>query len=94
MNNNFVMGRIHQTNRITNIPNTPEIPSTVRRLLADTGNTPDQLITQLYLSTLSRYPTEAEKTKLLTYYTSMGRQQATESLQWVLLNKVDFVFNY
>ncbi len=94
MNNTFVMDRIHQGNRVINVPNTPEIPSTVRRLLADTTLTNDQIITQLYLHTLSRYPTEAEKTKALTYYTSMGKQAATESLQWVLLNKVDFIFNY
>ncbi|HZS03884.1 MAG TPA: DUF1549 domain-containing protein [Blastocatellia bacterium] len=94
MNNNFVMGRIHQGNRITNIPNTAEIPSTVRRLLSDTSLTNDQLITQLYLITLSRQPSDVEKTKLLPYFTSMGRQAATESLQWVLLNKVDFTYNY
>src|SRR5581483_1094901 len=94
MNNNFVMGRIHQGNRITNIPNTAEIPSTVRRLLSDTSLTTDHLITQLYLITLSRQPSDVEKTKLLPYFISMGRQAATESLQWVLLNKVDFTYNY
>ncbi len=94
MNNTFVNSRIHNNNRITNVPNTPEIPSTVRRLLSDTSLTPEQLVTQLYLHTLSRYPTDAEKTKILPYYSRMSRQAATESLQWVLLNKVDFIFNY
>ncbi len=94
MNNTFVNSRIHNSNRITNIPNTPEIPSTVRRLLSDASLTSDQLITQLYLQTLSRYPTDAEKAKILPYYSRMSRQAATESLQWVLLNKVDFIFNY
>jgi hypothetical protein len=94
MNNAFVMDRIHQGNRITNLPNTPEIPSTVRKLLSDPNLSSDQIITQLYLYTLSRSPTDAEKAKALPYFTSMGRTAAAESLQWVLLNKVDFIFNY
>jgi hypothetical protein len=93
MNNNFVMSRIHQGNRIA-LANQPEIPSTVRKLLADTSLTNEQIITQLYLSTLSRYPSDAEKAKLLPFYTSLGKTIATESIQWVLLNKVDFIFNY
>ena len=54
----------------------------------------EQIVTQLYLNTLSRYPSDAEKAKLLPYFTSMGRTAATESIQWALLNKVDFTFNY
>jgi hypothetical protein len=84
MNNSFVMTRIHRNNA----------GSTVARLLADPNLTPEQIITQLYLSTLSRYPTEAELSKLIPYFASLGRQGATESVQWVLLNKVDFMFNY
>lgn len=94
MNNAFVMDRVHQSNRITNVPNTPEIPSTVRKLLSDPSLSNDQIITQLYLFTLSRNPTDAEKATILSYYASMGRVQASESLQWALLNKVDFIFNY
>lgn len=96
MNNAFVMGRIHQGNQITNVPTTgaPAIPSTVRRLLADTRLTNDELIIYLYLHTLSRYPTHAERGKLATYFTTLGRTQAAESLQWVLLNKADFMFNH
>jgi hypothetical protein len=66
----------------------------VRKLLSDTTLTNDQIITQLYLTTLSRYPTDAEKAKINPYFTSMGKQAAVENLQWVLLNKVDFIFNY
>jgi hypothetical protein len=93
MNNSFVMTRVHQGNRVA-LVNQPEIPSTVRRLLADTSLTNDQIVTQLFLNTLSRNPTDAEKAKLLPYFTSMGKTLATESIQWVLLNKVDFSFNY
>ncbi len=94
MNNAFVRDRIHVGNRITNLPNTGEIPSTVRVLLSNPNNTNETIIQQLYLCTLSRYPTEEEKAKILPYFTTLGKTQATESLQWVLLNKVDFIFNY
>jgi hypothetical protein len=93
MNNAFVTSRIHQSNRVLP-PNQPEIPSTVRKLLADPNLSNEQIVTQLYLNTLSRNPTDAEKAKLLPYFTSMGKTAATESIQWVLLNKVDFIFNY
>jgi hypothetical protein len=93
MNNTFVTNRIHQGNRVLP-PNSAEIPSTVRKLLADASLSNEQIITQLYLNTLSRYPSDAEKAKLLPYFGSMGKTAATESIQWVLLNKVDFTFNY
>ena len=94
MNNRFITDRIKMTSRVNTVPNVSEIPSTVRKLLSDTTLTNDQIITQLYLTTLSRYPTDAEKAKITPYFTSMGKQAAVENLQWVLLNKVDFIFNY
>ena len=84
MNNSFVMGRIHRSNT----------GSLVARLLADTALTNDQIVEKLYLSTLSRRPTNAEFIRLRPYFTSMGKQGATEALQWILFNKVDFIFNY
>ena len=93
MNNAFVTNRVHQGNRVIP-PGQPEIPSTVRKLLADTSLSNEQIITQLYLYSLSRYPTAAEKTKLLAYYVTLGKTQATENIQWTLLNKADFIFNY
>src|SRR5262249_29924724 len=93
MNNGFVTTRIHQGNSVKP-PNQPEIPSTVRRLLADPNLTNEQIVTQLFLNTLSRYPTDVEKTKLLAYFGPQGKTQATENIQWTLLNKADFIFNY
>lgn len=84
MNNSFVMGRIHRNNT----------GSYVSRLLTDTSLTNEQIIERLYLATLARKPTANEVAKLLPYYTRLGKQVATESVQWVLLNKVDFMFNY
>ncbi len=94
MNNGFIMGRIGMNNRILNVPGVSEIPSTVRKLLQDTSLSNEQIVTKLYLNTLSRYPSDEEKARLLPYFTSMGKQGATESIQWVLLNKVDFLYNY
>ncbi|HQR34910.1 MAG TPA: hypothetical protein PLK30_19390, partial [Blastocatellia bacterium] len=68
--------------------------STVKRLVETSGLTNEQIITELYLNTLSRNPKQSEIAKVLPYFTSMGKQGAIESLQWVLLNKVDFLFNY
>jgi hypothetical protein len=50
-------------------------------------------IEQLYLATLSRYPTEDEKTKLASLRKG-ARDQWLSDVQWALLNKLDFIFNY
>ncbi|MFN0108107.1 MAG: DUF1549 domain-containing protein [Blastocatellia bacterium] len=74
--------------------NTERIISTVKRLVETPNLTNEQIITDMYLNTLSRSPRQSEVQKVLPYFTSMGKQGAIESLQWVLLNKVDFLFNY
>ncbi|MFN0086266.1 MAG: DUF1549 domain-containing protein [Blastocatellia bacterium] len=84
MNNPLVMTRIHQNNA----------GSTVARLLGNSSLTSRDIITQLYLNTLSRNPTQAELDALTPLYTSSGRQAATETIQWALINKMDFIFNY
>ncbi len=106
MNNDFIINRIRYipTNNNTNNTigyidpisgyNTERILSTVKRLMETPGLTNEQIITELYLNTLSRNPRANEVQKALPYFTSMGKQGAIESLQWVLLNKADFLFNY
>jgi len=84
MNHQFVMTRIHNNNNGSN----------VQKLLADQSLTPAQITTQLYLNTLSRNPAQSELDTLTPLFTSLGRQQAAETIQWALLNKVDFIFNY
>ena len=84
MNNSFVMGRVHQANA----------GSTVAKIMANTTLTTEAIINQLYLTTLSRKPTTDEVNILIPMFTSLGRKEATESLQWTLLNKVDFIYNY
>lgn len=84
MNNNFVMTRIHNANA----------GSTVSKLLADATRPSQDIITQLYLNTLSRNPTTEEVNALLPQFGTLGRRQAAEAIQWALLNKMDFIFNY
>ncbi len=96
MNNAFVRGRVLQgTNTAVAYPENKTYPSYVRELVVmTTTNTYDQIAEKLYLRTMSRKPTEAEWTKLRTYYSKQTKQQFAENLQWVLFNKVDFIFNY
>lgn len=92
MNNTFVTARVRNADQVTF--NGQTYRSTVYQLLNTTGLTNDQLVTELTLRTLSRMPTAQERTRLTPYFTRLSRQAATESLQWALLNKVDFLFNY
>lgn len=105
MNNDFISRRTqYVADRSVNdngtnadgyiVINGQKIVSTVKRLMETPNLTNEQIITELYLNTLSRSPRANEVQKALPYFTSMGKQGAIESLQWVLLNKVDFLFNY
>ena len=84
INDNFVMSRIKPsgTGGATNL------------LAANMGLTDDQLIQNLYLAVLSRYPTAAEKNTAMAQLQSGTRLLQAEDLLWSLYNKVDFVYNY
>ncbi len=96
MNNTFVRNRgLQGTTAAVTYPDTKTYNSYVRELVVmTTTNTYDQIAEKLYLRTLSRKPTDAEWTKLRAYYSKQTKQQFAENLQWVLFNKVDFLFNY
>ncbi len=74
-----------------------------KRVLAEGGSLVEQLVKSaktsaeivddLYLATLSRYPVAQEK-QLAVSWLEKDRKQGAEDLQWGLLNKLDFVFNY
>lgn len=83
MNDPMVMTRIHQANQ----------GSRVATLLAQTSDA-TTIITQLFLSTLSRRPTAQELASFSPAFAQLGARVAAENLQWVLLNKLDFLFNY
>jgi hypothetical protein len=63
----------------------------VDTLVDDTSYTSDQIVDELFLHTLSRYPTAQEKTEALALVNA-NRAQGTEDLYLVLLNKLDFIF--
>ena len=53
-------------------------------------------VNRLYLTILSRYPSDDEKAKALASLpaAAAARNSALQDLAWSLYNKVDFVFNY
>lgn len=53
----------------------------------------NQLVEDLFLAMLSRFPTPEEKA-LSVAQVKEYRTQGVEDLAWVLLNKLDFIFNY
>jgi hypothetical protein len=66
----------------------------VATLLA-TNMSEDDMVQQLFLSTLGRPPTDAEKAALAQDRASRAsREDWLSDVQWALLNKLDFLFNY
>jgi hypothetical protein len=61
-------------------------------LLLQKKPTDDQLIDQLYLWSLARRPTEAERTLSEKFFTTGGdkRDEAAQDLMWALLNSREF----
>jgi hypothetical protein len=82
--------------------NSPEISEKLRartgtaRTLAESNRTPEQIVEELYLGTLSRFPTARERQVMLTLFAEAGsdRRAATEDALWALLNSKEFVFNH
>jgi hypothetical protein len=82
--------------------NSEEIMSKIKdrkgtaRRLATSSKEPGAIIDELYLGTLSRYPSEAERTLMLRVFADSGedRQAAVEDVLWALLNTRSFVYNH
>lgn len=81
MNDDFVSRRVKAENG-----------SLVEQLLKS-GQTDAEIVEQLYLATLSRFPLAEEK-QLSLALLSKDRVQGAEDLHWGLINKLDFLFNY
>ncbi len=66
----------------------------IARMIA--AKTPDiKIIEELYLATLSRYPTEDETMETLMFLNqSKDRQKGAEDVLWALLNSKEFLFNH
>ena len=71
-------------------------PRTAHVELADSTRTPEELIDELYLATLSRFPDEKEQALLLSAFEDSAgdRRKAAEDILWALLNSKDFMFNH
>ena len=53
----------------------------------------DEAVRQMYLATLTRYPTDMELA-IVRQRRAGNRDVWLSDLQWALLNKLDFIFNY
>ena len=68
--------------------------SRVSELLSKTPALPNEkIVEELFLATLSRYPTEQEMATGVSHV-AMHRDKGVEDLQWALLNKLEFMVNY
>jgi hypothetical protein len=83
MNNLFVDQRIGPNNQ----------GSRVQILLGQNAGA-QTIIRELFLNTLSRPPSTDEINLYTPMFQQQGNRVAAEGLQWVLLNKMDFLFNY
>jgi hypothetical protein len=80
MNDPVITQRVRRTNN-----------STVQQILASTSD-PAVIVDKLYLATLSRHPTAAERTLAVDYLRAGTLNERTEDLQFALLNSVEFLF--
>ncbi len=63
------------------------------KAMIDSKLSDDQIVEAMYLRSLSRKPTELEL-EIARTWIAENRQIGSEDLQWSLLNKLDFIFNY
>jgi hypothetical protein len=94
-----LLGLLYQMNDAQNVyrsfgtPNANVSPTNrVLQVNAQAGND-DVAISRIFLATLTRYPTPAEVATVKQRKTGQ-RSQWLSDLQWALLNKLDFIFNY
>ncbi|MFN0198375.1 MAG: cell surface protein, partial [Planctomycetaceae bacterium] len=63
--------------------------------LMDAGKTDAEILEELYLATMSRYPTASETQAVTEILAEAGsRQEGWEDLFWSLLNCSEFVFQH
>ena len=71
---------------------TRNVPTTVATILGSQMSDADA-VNYLYLSTLGRWAS-AEEFEALQGRKGTSYEQWLSDIQWTLLNKVDFIFNY
>ncbi len=81
--------------------NSPEVNEKIRhkrgrvRQLANAALSDNEVIDEIYLATLSRFPAETERNLLLPAFSPPGidRRQAVEDVFWAVLNTKEFLYN-
>jgi hypothetical protein len=58
------------------------------------GRTPEEIVDDLYIRTLSRTPSPAELKKMLALVTDPKDRKAYDDIFWALLNSTEFEFNH
>jgi hypothetical protein len=81
--------------QILHLMNAPEMDGGAALLDDALGRGPAQAVDRLYLATLARHPTRAERQRVGTFLKS-GRpsREALSDLLWVLLNTSEFTLNH
>jgi len=82
--------------------NSPEIADKVgsrqgtARKLANSDLSDDEIIEELYLHTVSRFPEEVDRRSMLQAFAGVDtdRRAAAEDVLWALLNSKEFLFNH
>lgn len=82
--------------------NAPEIAEKIShrtgrpRRLAESELPPEQIIEEIYLAALSRFPTEAERELMMQAFTDpqSTRRTGAEDVLWTVLNSKEFVYNH
>ena len=82
--------------------NSPEVNAKIShrqgiaRRLADSTLTDDQIIDELYLGTLTRFPTEEERQLMKSAFEAAAGQRrlAVEDILWSVLNTKEFLYNH
>jgi hypothetical protein len=65
------------------------------RRLAASEKSPPEIVDELFLTTLTRYPTDRETELMMTAFDELGdRRAATEDVLWALMNSKEFLFNH
>ncbi len=64
------------------------------RQLADSGKPPREILEELCLATLSRFPTADEQKLMLEEFGRADRRAAAEDILWALLNTREFLYNH
>jgi hypothetical protein len=68
-------------------------PTTRVALLMQSPLNDTDAVNQLYLATLGHYPSDQEL-RVVNQHPKSNREQWLSDIQWALLNKLDFIFNY